>query len=128
MICKTVFQRGRKLDDVSDNDVKSALKRGAGITLDLPDGLQFIEHVKAVTRMDAAEPVSERVLKVEIGLTKCLIGNEWMASVCPRGVWVPKFGKTAVDAVLNGMYPKEFREEVSSKWRVEKLCHLCCSR
>ena len=64
--------------------------------------------MKAVTKMDSGEPVDERVLKSEIGLTKCMMDNGWMESVCPRGTWVPKVGRAAVGAVLSGMCPKEF--------------------
>ena len=48
-----------------------------------PYGLRFTDRVSKVTRMNAAEQVSERVLNVEIELTKCSIDNEWMEPVCP---------------------------------------------
>ena len=82
VMCKTVFQGGRKLEDVLDEDVKAALRQGAGITMELPDGLRFIEKVTAATRTKASESVNERVINVEIGLIKCLLDNEWMESEC----------------------------------------------
>ena len=86
-MCKTVFQGGRKLEDVLDEEVKTALRQGAGITVELPDGLRFMEKVAVATRMNASEPVNERVMNVEIGLIKCLMDNEWMESVYPGRVW-----------------------------------------
>ena len=112
VICKTAFRGGRSLDTVPDDEIKIAWKRGAGISVDPPDGLRFIERVSRVTRMNAAEPVSQRVLNVEIGRTKCIIDNEWMEPVCPGGVWVQRYGRAVVEAVINGIYPAEFRAEI----------------
>ena len=42
--CKPVFQGGKNLDDANDNDVKAALKRAAGMMVELPDGLRFLEE------------------------------------------------------------------------------------
>ena len=59
------------------------------------------------------------LLNVDIGLIKCLMDNEWMESVCPGGLWVQKFGRAAVEAVINGMCPREFREEVTTLLKME---------
>ena len=58
-------------------------------------------------------------MNVEIGLIKCLMDNEWMESVCPGGVWAPKFGNATVEAVINGLWLREFREEVTSLVKME---------
>ena len=86
-----------------------------------PSAIEFKDAIKDVTRMQPALNVEERIHEDKMGVADVINKNGWRRAVRQRFHFVPCYGRLMVEAVIDGIRPEDFREQVVIEARFREI-------
>ena len=102
--------QSRPLDDISENELLTALKREARVSEEAPSLAEFCPVAREAARIESRWPIEKRIAHVRRNVQDCLQDRDWESVVIQDNRWTPEDGRATVAALMDGLWPRDFKD------------------
>lgn len=109
------------MDRITEEILLEALRGEAGLLDAAPSAIEFKTAITDIAHMKLVVGVAEKIHDVKMSVADPINKYEWRSAVRQRLNFVPRYGRHAVEAVLEGIWPEDFRGRVVTEARFREI-------